>query len=185
MKSSTPTRIVIALVFCAALTAIVVSNVAFAQEPAGQSGSGFSALVGRMPIRSSDKRFRPAAAALMHEATAQAAAGSQRLLVFERTILTDYINQTIFYIPSRAARGAQTRPLTASEALLLEELFSGNLSKARDAQINENGFDGSVTPRDLGTDAKGVFARAKARGTQKSQWYSQGSKELDKMAPGN
>ncbi|MFI5385940.1 MAG: hypothetical protein ACHQ50_07450 [Fimbriimonadales bacterium] len=170
MKTTLSNRLGIALVSGVALASIVLSQVAFAQRGRNPS-SGVSALIGRGSIRPSDDRFQPAAAMFLNEAS-KATPGKGGTFV-SQTVMVDAFDRYLINIPARMARGEQMRPLTPSETLVLEELFSSDLSKSRSIEVNENGIQGTVSPRDLGMKPQQIMDKARARGMQKSQWYQQ------------
>ena len=177
MKTSTLSKLGVALVTCGAISSIMLSQGAFAQGEGSETG--FATLVGRDPIRSSDPRFQPVASLVVSESTERAASGAKAQVFFTRYIVTNYIDR---YLISSGMRGGgrseAPRELTASEALLLEELFTHDLGKARSAEITNDGFSGAVRPQDLDLSAQEVMAKAKARGAAKSSWYDKGAKEL-------
>ncbi|MFI5385938.1 MAG: hypothetical protein ACHQ50_07440 [Fimbriimonadales bacterium] len=179
MLNALTNKVGVALVTGAAITAIVLSQVAFAQRGDRNSASGVSSLIGRGTIRPNDDRFQPAAAMVLHEAAGGSdPAGLRGKTIFTRTIASDWINETVWHIPSRLARGEQMRPLTPSETLLMEELFSNDLSKSRGIEVNGDGIQGSVSPRDLGMKPQQIMEKARARGMQRSQWYQQAAAGL-------
>jgi hypothetical protein len=166
----------ITLVTGLAISAVVMSQVAFAQDRENRdSAAGVTALIGRNRIRPSDDRFQPAASMIVNEAEAgRLIAGNKAVVVFKQKIMADWIDRYVLILDSRGAPagGGGMRQLTPAEALVLEELFSHDLSKARGIEINEHGIEGAVTPRDLGTMGPQLLQRAKAHGLERSQWYS-------------
>lgn len=101
MRRSHVTQVAVALVTSSAIAAVVLSQVAFAQRRAPLPPAGVSALIGKGSISPSDDRFQPAAAAVIHEAGADAAnKPGKGASVFSRTILTDWIDHTLLSIPS-------------------------------------------------------------------------------------
>lgn len=177
MKIQNATRFGVMLVFGAAITGIVTSQLAYSQAHEGGE-SGFAALVGRTSIRPSDKRFQPAAAALMSQSDLGRGGRLEGGNFIDRYVLRDFFDRYLVSLPNSAARGAKMRTMTAGEALFIETLFSSDLKGARNAQITEDGFEGSLTPRETGLNAKELVAKAKALGVQKSQQYAKGAKDL-------
>lgn len=55
------------------------------------------------------------------------------------------------------------RPLTASELLLMEELFSTDLKMAQSIEITEAGISGSVSARQLAMKPQDLIDKARAR----------------------
>ncbi|MFI5385939.1 MAG: hypothetical protein ACHQ50_07445 [Fimbriimonadales bacterium] len=174
MTNTISNRLGIALVSGVALTGIVLSQIAFAQRGERNATSGISALIGRGGIRASDDRFQPAAAMVINAASGGGGtAGLRGGVYFDKTMTRNWIDHTLFWIPSSAARGGEMRPLTPSEALLMEELFSKDLSKVRGIEVNENGIQGSVSPRDLGMKPEQLTEMARARAKARLDWYQQ------------
>ena len=178
MKHTRSNKLGIGLVTCAALSAIVFSQVAYAKQRGGTT-SGVSELVGRSRIRPDDPRFQPAAMMFVNEAEGFGSAAQKGGIIIVKTMRWDVFDHWFIVIPPNA-RGAQVRPLTPSELLVMEELFSRDLSNARDLEVNGDGISGKVTLRDLKsapTASKGVpqseemMEKTKARGAQKSEWY--------------
>src|SRR5687768_17170716 len=106
----TPTRIAGMAVTCAACAAVLLTQVAFAQEGQGDFAAGTSKLIGRQAIRPSDDRFAPAALAVVN-ASAGGSAGRAGRVMFSETIKkhkvdeTTYFHQTIFRMGSRPGGG--------------------------------------------------------------------------------
>jgi hypothetical protein len=174
MKTSTLTRAGVAAVVGAAAASILISQGAFAQGEGTESG--FAALIGRDRIHADDLRFQPVAALVVHEATEPNAKGSSAI---SRYILIDLANRRIVYWPAALGRNPDPpRKLTPSEAVLLEELFSHNLGKSRDAEITKNGFEGTIKPQDLDIKPAELMAKAKARAEAKSKWYGEGAQGM-------
>src|SRR5436305_2840211 len=104
MRNSASNRVAITLVTGVAVSAIILSQVAFAQGRRDRSESGVSELIGRARIRPDDSRFQPAAMMVLNEATGGGSAARGRT-VFSETILVNYISKYIYKIPDNAARG--------------------------------------------------------------------------------
>src|SRR5689334_2086493 len=171
MRNLNSNRLAIAGVTGLALTAIVFSQLAFAQGRNDRNTSGVSDLIGRSRIRPGDARFQPAALMVINEATFGDASSMRGRWVFSETIASDYINRTIIRLPDRLGRagrpGGDMRPLTPSEALLMEELFSTDLSNVRGIDVSGDGIEGNVSPRDLRIKSQDLMSKARARGAAK------------------
>ena len=163
-----------ALVAGAAAASILISQGAFAQGRTADSG--FAALIGRDRIRPDDPRFQPAAELVIQQATDPTERGN---FAISRYIVADFATRRVFYWPEVPGRASEPpRKLTPAEAVFLEELFSHNLLRSRDAEINKNGFEGTIRPPDLDLKPADLIARAKARGEAKSKWYGQAAQGL-------
>ena len=171
------TRVGVALVTCAAICSILLSRGAFAQGD-DRGHSGLAALMGNATVRSNDPRFQPLAAMVVNEAAGGGLSAAKGNNYISQTVLTDFFDRYIVHIPRGAARGAEPRPVTASEALLLEELFSRNLGSVRGLEVSKDGLAGAVKPQDLHLRPQELIGAAKARGDRKSKWYDKGAKEL-------
>ena len=175
MNNNLPTRISVAIVTGAALSAIVLSQGSVDRAPAQPAPSvSVASLLGNQILHTNDERFRPVAMAVVHEAeSGRASAG---VTFVRETIYTDAFNKYLIVFPPSIARATPMRPLTPSEAVLLEELFSSDLHNANNVMITRNGINGVISARDLGVKVSDLAQKAKARATEKSQWYNNAAK---------
>ncbi len=171
-------RLGIAVVFGAAISTIVLSQLGDSGRQ--QSNSvGVSSLLGNDSLQSGDRRFRPVAIAIVNEAANESRVATKKGgTVISETVLTDYFQKYIYKIPASRTGQFPVRPLTPAEALFLEELFSNELGRGAEVTISQNGINGGVAPKDISMKANELRARARARGTQLSQWYETGAKEI-------
>lgn len=176
LKSKITTRLSVALVMGAALSAVVLSQISGERVQArAETSSSVASLLGNQVLKSDDPRFRPVAMALMNEASGEAQRGSVSSVIFRQTVVTDYINRYVFHFPA-SMRAEPMRSLTPSEILFLEELFSQDLRKANRISITRTGINGSIEPNDVGVRAADIASRAKARAAKKSEFYSAAAK---------
>lgn len=169
MGTTASNKLGVGIVVCVAIGAIVLSQLAFAQQRASKLQAA-AQFVGTGKVGPDDARFEPAALMFVNEAANSPVANLQA--GFYQTILNGDVTVRIAAATSPEGNGAKMRPLTPSEALFLEELFSHNLAGAKGLAIDARGVSGTVTSRDLRMRPGQLVQMAKARGMRKSRWYA-------------
>lgn len=178
MNKNIPARIGAILVSGAALSAVVVSQIAAQRTSPGTTPAvSVASLLGDRELKTSDARFRPMALAVVHEAVEGTMGAAAKGGTFVRqTVLRDYFQQHLISLPASAARGTAMRPVTVAEALFLQELFAGDLRKSGNVTITQDGVQGAVLASELGVKPEELMQRAKAAAARKSQWFDSAAK---------